>query len=81
MHCALDAAVKLGLIIQNMSYASIPTKVPSKEMNALDESQASQLPVEVHNTQFEAVLHLALATGMRQMEIGVEAATAKNPHR
>jgi hypothetical protein len=69
LHCAPEQAVKLGLIIQKMRYASIPTKVPSKEMKILDESQASQLLVEAHHCHFEALLHLALTTGTRQMEI------------
>jgi len=54
--------------------------VPSKELKILDESQASQLLVAAHNTHFEAVLHLILAIGMRQMEIlGLKLRQAKTP--
>ena len=69
LHSALEQAVKMGLANRNVSHGAIPPKMPIKEMKILDESQVSQLLVAAHGTRLEALLHLALATGMRQMEI------------
>ena len=38
-------------------------------MKILDDSQVSQLLVAACETRLEALLHLAVATGMRQMEL------------
>ena len=69
LHSALEQAVKMGIANRNVSGGTIPPKRPTKEMNILDESQVSQLLVAAHGTRLEALLHLALSTGMRQMEI------------
>ena len=69
LHSALEQAVKMGLANRNVSHGTIPPKQPLKEIKILDESQASQLLVAAHGTRLEALLHLALATGIRQMEL------------
>jgi integrase len=69
LHSALEQAVKSGLAHRNVTDPAIPPKEPNKEMKILDESQVSQLLVTAHGTRYEALLHLAVATGMRQMEI------------
>jgi len=46
-----------------------PPSQPVKEMKILDESQVSQLLVAARESRMEALLHLAVSTGMRQMEI------------
>jgi site-specific recombinase XerD len=47
----------------------MPPKEPAEEMKILDESQVSLLLIAALDTRLEAVLHLALATGMREMEL------------
>ena len=69
MHSALEQAVKAGLANRNVTDAAIAPSVPSKEMKILDESQVSQLLLTARDTRMEALLHLAVSTGMRQMEI------------
>ncbi len=69
LHSALEQAVKVGLATRNVTHAAIPPKPPVKEMAILEESQISQLLVAAKGGRFEALLHLAVATGMRQMEL------------
>jgi integrase len=69
LHIALERAVRMGWVIQNACKWAILPKSPPKEMMILDESQVSQLSVAAHGSRLEGLLHLALATGMRQMEI------------
>jgi integrase len=69
LHSALERAVRMGWVIQNACKWAILPKSPPKEMMILDESQVSQLLVAAHGNRLEGLLHLALATGMRQMEI------------
>jgi integrase len=69
LHSALKQAVKFGLANRNPIDGAIPPKPPGEEMTILEESQASQLLVAAQGSRIEALLHLALATGMRQMEL------------
>ncbi len=69
LHGALEQAVKAGLVNRNVSNAVIPPSEPAKEMSILDESQVSQLLIAARGSRMEALLHLAVSTGMRQMEI------------
>lgn len=69
LHSALEHAIRTGMIPRNPVDATIPPAQPAEEMQILDESQVSQLLVAAANTRLEALLHLALATGMRQMEL------------
>jgi integrase len=69
LHGALEQAVKAGLAIRNVTDAAIPPSEPNREMKILDESQVSQLLITARTSRMEALLHLAISTGMRQMEI------------
>jgi integrase len=69
LHSAIEHAIKLGLANHNAIDAAQPPKPPSKEMKVLEESQVSQMLVAARGTRLEALLHLTVATGMRQMEL------------
>ena len=66
---ALSQAVKMGVIVRNPVSLTMPPKEPSEEMKILDESQVSQLQIAAAGSRLEALIHLALATGMREMEL------------
>lgn len=69
LHGALQQAVKTGMIERNPASYTQPPKEPSTEMSVLDESQVSQLLVTAKDHRWKALYHLALTTGMRQMEL------------
>jgi integrase len=69
LHSALSHALKLNLIRYNPASVVIKPKKPSREMVILDESQISQMLIAAKDTRLEPILHLAVSTGMRQMEL------------
>jgi integrase len=69
LHGALEQAVKIGLASRNAADAAIPPRPQSKEMQFLDDNQVSQMLLAARGSRMEAILHLAVATGMRQMEL------------
>ena len=69
LHSALGHALKTGLVNRNPADAAVPPKAPTKEMQFLDSSQVSQLLIAARGGRLEALLHIAVTTGMRQMEI------------
>lgn len=69
LHSALEYAVKTGVIGRNPASFTILPKEPADEMRILDESQISQMLVTAQGGRLEALLYLAVVTGMRQMEI------------
>ena len=69
LHSALSHAVKLNMIVHNPASAVIKPRKPDKEMEILDESQISQLLFATKESRLESILHLAVTTGMRQMEL------------
>ena len=69
LHSALAQAEKMGMISHNPVSATQPPKGPAREMAILNESQVSQLLIALHGHRLEAVIHLAIVTGMRQMEL------------
>ncbi|HSF82485.1 MAG TPA: site-specific integrase, partial [Anaerolineales bacterium] len=69
LHSALGYALRAGLVNRNVTDAAIPPKAPAKEMKIIDESQVSQMLIAARGSRLEALLHLAVATGMRQMEL------------
>jgi integrase len=69
LHSALGHAVKTGAIGRNPASLTIPPKEPAEEMKILDEGQVSMLLIAALGTRLEPLIHLALATGMREMEI------------
>ena len=69
IHSALQQAVKTGMIGRNPASFAKPPKEPASEMAILNESQVSQLLVAAHSHRWEALFHLAVISGMRQMEL------------
>ncbi len=69
LHGALQQAVKTGKIGRNPASFTQPPKEPATEMAILNESQVSQLLVAATWHRWEAIYHLAVASGMRQMEM------------
>ena len=69
LHSACSQAVKMGIIPRNPANATIPPKSPEKEMRILDGSQVSQMLTTARGHRWESLYHLAVTTGMRQMEI------------
>jgi integrase len=69
LHSALTQAVKLGIISRNPASNTMPPKEPTSEMRILDENQVSLMLIAAKDTRWEALLLLAVTTGMRQMEL------------
>lgn len=69
LRSALEQAVKLGMMMRNPVHFAKPPKVPSNEMTILSDSQVSLLLIAAKGHRWEALYHLALTTGMRQMEL------------
>lgn len=69
LHSALGHALKTGMIARNPVSLTMPPKEPSEQMKILDESRVSQLHIAAKGNRLEALLHLTLATGMREMEL------------
>ena len=69
LHGALQQAVKTGMIGRNPASFAQPPKEPANEMSILNESQVSQLLVAAQGHRLEALIHLAVISGMRQMEL------------
>lgn len=69
LHAAFEHALKIGIISRNpVTFAQQP-RLPIKEMTILDESQVSQLLVTASGYRLGALIHLAVVTGARQMEL------------
>jgi integrase len=69
LHSALQQAAKTGFIGRNpVSYAQ-PPKEPDIEMDILNGSQVSRLLIAAQGHRLEALFHLAVISGMRQMEL------------
>lgn len=69
LRSALSRAIKTGVLSRNPAGSIILPKEPANEMQILDESQVNRLLVSANGRRFEALYHLAVATGMREMEI------------
>jgi len=69
LRSALSHAQKLGIINRNPASVVITPKEQQKEMKILDETQVGRLLLSVKNHRWEALYHLAIVTGMRQMEL------------
>jgi integrase len=69
LQSALSLAVKAGKIGSNPVKATRPPRAPSREMSILNESQVNSLLVASKGHRLEALYHLAVTTGMRQMEL------------
>lgn len=69
LHSSLKLAVQTGTIGRNPTSYAHPPKEPISEMGILNESQVSQFLISVIGHRWGALFHLAIATGMRQMEL------------
>ncbi len=69
LHSALQQAVKTGMLQQNPASNARPPKKPLHEMRVLTDLQVRQLLITAHGHRWEALFHLAVVTGMRQMEL------------
>jgi integrase len=69
LHSVLQQAVKTGMIERNPASFVQPPKEPANEMTILNTSQVSQLLIAAQSSRLEAIIHLAVISGMRQMEL------------
>jgi integrase len=69
LHKALDNAVKWNILPRNVCDAVTPPRIPRKEKNVLTKQQAHTLLEEVRTHRLEALLTLAIKTGMREGEL------------
>jgi len=69
LHRALHHALRLGLVVRNVSDAVIRPKVPRKEMKTLDDYQVRQLFQVAEGTRIQMLLWMTIVTGMRQGEL------------
>ena len=69
LHKALDNAVKWKVLPRNVCDAVTPPRIPRKEKNVLTKQQAHTLLEEVRAHRLEALLTLAITTGMREGEL------------
>lgn len=69
LHKALDIAVKWGILPRNVCDAVTPPRVPRKEQTVLTKDQAHTLLEELKAHRLEALLTLAITSGMREGEL------------
>ena len=69
LHKALDNAVKWNILSRNVCDAVTPPRIPRKEKKVLTKPQAHTLLEEVRTHRLEALLTLAITTGMREGEL------------
>ena len=69
IHCALNQALKLGLIYRNPSDAVYRPKLLRTEMKILDEDQARSLLIAARGRRLEALFKVSITTGLREGEI------------
>jgi len=69
LHSALQKAVETGIIARNPASYAHPPEAPVSEKGILNESQVNQFLVSIMGHRWEALFHLAIVTGMRQMEL------------
>ncbi len=69
LHKALDNAVKWNLVARNVCDAVSPPRIPKTEKQVLTKEQAHTLLEHVKTHRLEAILKVALTTGMRRGEI------------
>ena len=69
LHRSLAHAVNLGILPRNPTDATLRPEYDHEEMQVLDENQVSQLMIVLRGDRHEALVHLAVATGMRQAEL------------
>ena len=69
LHKALNNAVMWNILPRNVCDAVTPPRIPRKEKNVLTKQQAHTLLEEVRAHRLEALLTLAITTGIREGEL------------
>lgn len=69
MHCALQHALKLGLVSRNVADSVTRPKVPRKEMKVLDQDHALRLIQQAEGSRYQFLFWFAITTGLRQGEL------------
>jgi len=69
LRCALEEAHRKGLIYENPVAKVKSPKVQQKEMKILNDKQVRQLLIAIDGHRLKGLLYIAIATGMRQMEL------------
>ena len=69
LHCALENAVRLGLLSRNPADAVSPPRYQRPEIHILNEDDIHILLESAKSTPYYALFHLALFTGMRRSEL------------
>ena len=69
LHKALDHAVRTGLLSKNVSDSVSVPRIVKREMQVLTAEQAQHLIAAAQGSRVEALLVLALTTGMRRGEL------------
>lgn len=69
LHKALDNAVRWNLVVRNVCDAVTPPRVERHEIQPLTPEQSKQLLKAVEGRSIEAIIKLALTTGMRRGEL------------
>jgi integrase len=69
LHRALEQAVKTSMISRNPATYALPPKKPITEMEILSENQVSLLFIASKGNRLEALYHLAVISGAREMEL------------
>jgi len=69
LHRSLKDAKKRGYVAFNAADGAMQPRLPQKEMEILDERQVLDLLICAKSSRHEALLHVAIKTGMRQGEL------------
>ena len=69
LHCALENAMRLGLLPRNPADAVSPPRYQRSEIRTLNEDDIHVLLEAAKSTPYYAVFHLALFSGMRRSEL------------
>ena len=69
LHKAIEDAYRQGLVARNVVSVVQPPRPAEKEMKVLNDNQARELLIAAEGSEFEALFHLAVTTGLRQGEL------------
>lgn len=69
LHKALEKAQRYSLINYNPAHGAALPQYKHAEMQVLDDTQVSQLLLAASTSPYQAYIHLAVTTGMRQGEL------------
>ncbi len=69
LHACIEQALRRGLVSRNVVSIVEPPRAERKEVEALSSEQVKALLAAARDSRYEALLTLAVATGMRQSEL------------